>query len=97
MTSSNSPAFARPIATNLKATLALRGASCCRSCSWRSTTSRSRVLVGADAASNDFARLAAADVQLLSVRSPPRSLTVTVAGGVRHLGRLIEDGDLTRC
>ena len=55
-----------------------------------------RVLVGADAARADAARLAARRRRsCCSAWSPPSfGLTVTVAGGVRHLGRLIEDGDL---
>ena len=97
MTGSNRVAFARAlIATNLKATLALRGAF---------------VLQVAFMALNNFTFFVfwwvlmrrvttlrgwqLADVQLLfGLVAVSVGLTVTVAGGVRHLGRLIEEGDL---
>ena len=97
MTGSNSLAFARAlVATNLKATLALRGAF---------------VLQVVFMALNNFTFFVfwwvlmrrvttlrgwqLAEVQLLfGLVAVSFGLTVTVAGGVRHLGRLIEDGDL---
>ena len=97
MTGSNRLAFARAlVATNLKASLALRGAF---------------VLQVAFMALNNFTFFVfwwvlmrrvttlrgwqLADVQLLfGLVAVSVGLTVTVAGGVRHLGRLIENGDL---
>jgi ABC-2 type transport system permease protein len=97
VTGANSLAFARAlVATNLKATLALRGAF---------------VLQVVFMALNNFTFFVfwwvlmrrvttlrgwqLADVQLLfGMVAVSFGLTVTVAGGVRHLGRLIEDGDL---
>ena len=97
MTGSNRLAFARAlVVTNLKATLALRGAF---------------VLQAVFMALNNFTFFVfwwvlmrrvttlrgwqLADVQLLfGLVAASFGLTVTVAGGVRHLGRLIEDGDL---
>jgi ABC-2 type transport system permease protein len=97
VTGSNSLAFVRAlVATNLKATLALRGAF---------------VLQVVFMALNNFTFFVfwwvlmqrvttlrgwhLADVQLLfGMVAVSFGLTVTLAGGVRHLGRLIEDGDL---
>jgi ABC-2 type transport system permease protein len=97
VTGSNRLDFVRAlVATNLKATLALRGAF---------------VLQVAFMALNNFTFFVfwwvlmrrvttlrgwhLADVQLLfGMVAVSVGLTVTVAGGVRQLGRLIEDGDL---
>ena len=97
MTGSNSLAFARAlVATNLKATLALRGAFVVQVVFmalnnftffvfWWALMRRVTTLRGWQLA----------DVQLLfGLVAVSFGLTVTVAGGVRHLGRLIEDGDL---
>ena len=93
----NSLAFARNlIATNLKATLALRGAFVMQVVFmalnnltffvfWWALMQRVPVIRGWQLS----------DVQLLfGLVAVAFGLTVTVAGGVRHLGRLIEDGDL---
>jgi len=95
--SSNSLAFGRAlIATNLKAALALRGAFVVQVVFmalnnftffvfWWVLMRRVTTLRGWQLA----------DVQLLfGMVAVSFGLTVTVAGGVRHLGRLIEDGDL---
>jgi ABC-2 type transport system permease protein len=97
VTGSNSLAFARAlVATNLKATLALRGAFVLQVVFmalnnvtffvfWWVLMRRVTSLRGWQLA----------DVQLLfGLVAVSFGLTVTVAGGVRHLGRLIEDGDL---
>ena len=94
---SNSLAFARGLLiTNLKATLALRGAFATQVAFmalnnltffvfWWALMRRVPVIRGW--------RLV--DVELLfGLVAVAFGLTVTVAGGVRHLGRLIEDGDL---
>ena len=97
MTGSNRMAFARAlVATNLKATLALRGAFVLQVAFmalnnvtffvfWWVLMRRVTTLRGWQLA----------DVQLLfGLVAVSFGLTVTIAGGVRHLGRLIEDGDL---
>jgi ABC-2 type transport system permease protein len=97
VTGSSSLAFARAlVATNLKATLAQRGAFVMQVVFmalnnftffvfWWALMRRVTVIRGWQLA----------DVQLLfGLVAVSFGLTVTVAGGVRHLGRLIEDGDL---
>jgi ABC-type uncharacterized transport system permease subunit/ABC-type transport system involved in cytochrome c biogenesis ATPase subunit len=95
--SSKSLAFARGLmAANLKATLALRGAFAMQVVFmalnnltffvfWWALMGRVPVIRGWQLG----------DVQLLfGLVAVAFGLTVTVAGGVRHLGRFIEDGDL---
>ena len=95
--SSKSLAFARGLmATNLKATVALRGAFAMQVVFmalnnftffvfWWALMRRVPVIRGWHLG----------DVQLLfGLVAVAFGLTVTVAGGVRHLGRFIEDGDL---
>lgn len=95
--SSNSLAFARGLlATSLKATIALRGAFFMQVVFmalnnltffvfWWALMRRVPVIRGWHLG----------DVQLLfGLVAAAFGLTVTVAGGVRHLGRFIEDGDL---
>ena len=95
--SSNTLAFARGLmATNLKATLALRGAFAMQVVFmalnnltffvfWWALMRRVPVIRGWHLG----------DVQLLfGLVAVAFGLTITVAGGVRHLGRFIEDGDL---
>jgi ABC-2 type transport system permease protein len=97
VTGSNRLAFVRAlVATNVKATLALRGAFVLQVVFmalnnatffvfWWALMRRVTTLRGWHLA----------DVQLLfGMVAASFGLTVTVAGGVRHLGRLIEDGDL---
>jgi ABC-2 type transport system permease protein len=94
---SNSLAFARSLlGTNVKATVALRGAFVMQAAFmalnnltffifWWALMRRVPVIRGWQLG----------DVQLLfGLVAAAFGLTVTVAGGVRHLGRFIEDGDL---
>ena len=94
---SNSLAFARGLlATNLKATTALRGAFVMQvRVHGAQQPHLLRVLVGVDAARPGVRGWHLGDVELLfGLVAVAFGLTVTVAGGVRHLGRFIEDGDL---
>jgi len=94
---SNSLAFARAlVATNLKASLALRSAFVMQVVFmainnftffvfWWALMRHVRTLRG----------WSLADIQVLfGIVAAAFGLTVTIAGGVRHLGRFIEDGDL---
>ena len=97
MRTSHSLAFARAlVATNLKATLALRGGFVVQVVFmalnnltffvfWWALMRHVTTLRG----------WSLGDIQVLfGVVAAAFGLTVTVAGGVRHLGRFIEDGDL---
>ena len=97
MGSRNDLTFARAlIATNLKATLALRGAFVMQAAFmalnnatffvfWWTLMRHVRTIRG----------WTLGDIQLLfGIVAAAFGLTVTIAGGVRHLGRFIEDGDL---
>jgi viologen exporter family transport system permease protein len=94
---SNNLAFVRAlVATNLKATLALRGAFVMQAVFmalnnvtffvfWWALMRHVTTLRG----------WSLADIQVLfGIVAAAFGLTVTIAGGVRHLGRFIEDGDL---